>query len=298
MASLAENSAQAGSHSLRELQLWLQAAITAPGGPARGPAFLKHCEMYIRSAQGVGAAERVALYAQGYLARLMECMRADHPALRALVGDELFERFVVGYLWSNPSHGYDLGDLGAGFAAYLEKTRPPADFVPEERRALLELPIDLVRVERARLEALRAPGLEHEAAGGGANSYGLLLGAEVVVATAPCLRLVETGHDVRAFLAAVARGEPPEAPPAERMLLAVSRVDFHPSMTPLRDWQWVALECCATPRRLPELASMLAARFGEAEGAVLADLSLWLPNAREQGLVALHERPNRQDAQP
>jgi hypothetical protein len=291
MASSAEPGAHVGAHSLRELQVWLQAAITAPGGPARGPAVLGRCEELIRSGLGVGAAERVALYAQGYLARLHECLRADHPALRALVGDALFERFVVGYLWSSPSRSYDLYELGAGFAAYLERTRPPAGAVPEERRALLELPVDLVRVERARLEALRAPGLEHEARGPGSGPYELLLGAEVVVATAPCLRLAETRHDVRAFLAAVERGEPPEAPPAERLLLAVSRVDFHLTMTPLRDWQRVALECCAMPRSLPELASTLAGRLGEAEGAVRADLALWLPLAREQGLMTLRAEP-------
>jgi hypothetical protein len=87
----------------------------------------------------------------------------------------------------------------------------------------------------------------------------------------------------------VDRGEPPEPPPAGRVLLALSRADFRPTLTALSDWQRAALECCDTPLPLPlpELALMLAARLGEAEGTVLADLSLWLPVAQAQGLVTL-----------
>jgi hypothetical protein len=289
MTLLAESGARAPEHaperSLRALQEWLQAAIRAPG-PERGSALLGQCEERVRSGPGLGAAERVALYARGYLARLQECLRADHPALRALVGDALFERFVVGYLWSNPPRGHDLFELGAGFADHLERTRPPDEAVPEARRALLALPVDLVRVERARLEALRAPGLEDAARAPAPGPHELLLGTGGVTA-APCLRLTETRHDVRAFLAAVGRGEPPQAPPEKRTLLAVSRVDFRPTLTPLHEWQWAALACCDTPRPVSELAAVLAARRGESEGAVRADLALWLPVAREQGLVKL-----------
>jgi len=274
---------------LADLQDFLRLATTTPGGL---PAGLRHARqrygeaLPVRVPTGVDPRERLLIYARGYLARLLECMRADYPAVRALLGDPLFEHFATGYVQAHPPRHYSLFTLGSGFAAHLESTRPPDDAVPEERRALLELPIDLARVERARLEALRAPGLEHEAMSP-APFHELLLGTGIVVALAPCLRLIESHHDVRAFLAAVDRGEPPAAPPAERMLLAISRVGFHPTMTPLSPWQWVALECCATPRPLSALAEALAIRLGEAEGAVLAALSLWLPVARERGLVSL-----------
>jgi hypothetical protein len=298
MTWLAESGARppetAPGHSLRALQDWLQAAIRAPG-PERGSGLLGGCEEHIRSGPGLGAAERVALYARGYLARLQECLRADHPALRALVGDALFERFVVGFLWSNPPRGHDLAELGTGFASYLERTRPPDGAVPEAHRALLDLPVDLVRVERARLEALRAPGLEDAARAPVPGPHELLLGTEVVVSAAPCLRITETRHDVRDFLAAMDRGEPPEPPPEERTLLAVSRVDFRPTLTPLHDWQREALACCDTPRPLSELAARLAALRGESEGAVRADLALWLPVAREQGLVNLEHGSDKEE---
>ncbi|WP_426751081.1 putative DNA-binding domain-containing protein [Myxococcus sp. Y35] len=298
MTSFAETETRTGGPSLRELQTWFLTVITAPGFPARGHTASSRCEAFVRGARGLGAPERVAIYAQGYLARLQECLRADFPALRALVGEALFERFVVGYLWSSPPRSYDLFELGAGLAGYLERTRPPDSSVPEERRALLDLPADLARVERARLEALRAPGLEGTVTSPDISPYGLLLGTEVVVATAPCLRLVEARHDVRPFLAAVERGIQPEAPPPARTVLAVSRMDFRPTMAPLHDWQRVTLEGCATPRPLPQLAKELAVRVGETEGAMLAELTLWLPVAREQGLVTLTERERSQVQSP
>jgi hypothetical protein len=278
-----------GPRTLADMQHFLCLAATTPGGLAAG--LRRARERYgdalpIRAPTGVDPRERLSIYARGYLDRLLACLRADYPAVHALLGDSLFERFATDYLRAHPPRSYSLFMLGAGFAAHLEATRPAYDAVPEERRALLDLPIDLARVERARLEALRAPGLEQEGTRP-ENTYDLLLDAERVVARAPCLRIVESRHDVRAFLAAVDRGEPPRAPPAERTLLAVSRVDYHPTLTPLREWQRAAIELCEIPRPLRDVATTLATQSGESEGAVLADLSLWLPLARQQGLVTL-----------
>ncbi|AEI64920.1 DNA-binding domain-containing protein [Corallococcus macrosporus] len=274
MSASAESALRPEARSLQRLQAWLLTAITAPGSDASSRSSLGPCEAFVRSTPGLGAAERVAIYAQGYLARLLECLRADHPALRALVGDALFERFVLGYLGSNPPRSYDLFELGAGLAGYLERTRPPDSSVTPEQRALLDLPAELARVERARLEALRAPGLEGAAPGPSISPYGLLLGSEGSVAVAPCLRLVETRHDVRGFMAAVDRGTQPEVPPTARTLLAISRVGFHPTLTALLDWQYAALKSCAAPRPLRDLAAELAAQRGETGGAMLAELAL------------------------
>ena len=44
------------------------------------------------------AAARLGIYASSYVARLAECMRAELPALRTLIGDQVFNLFVGGYL--------------------------------------------------------------------------------------------------------------------------------------------------------------------------------------------------------
>lgn len=280
-----------GALSLSALEDWLRLVVTTPGGL---PAGLRRAhERYgaaqpIRVKAGADAGERLAIHARGYLERLLACLRADYPALLALLGDALFERFVTGYLGSRPPRHYSLFRLGEGFADHLEQTRPPDGVVPEHRRSLLRLPIDLARAERARLEALRAPGLEdEERTNVDVTGVGPLLGGNPLVVVAPCLRIIELGHDVRGFLSAVDRGEAPSVPEARPSLLAVSRAAYRPVLTELAPWQRRALVCCGSPRPLVALAEEVAVASGEDRGAALADLLLWLPTAQGLGMVSV-----------
>ena len=70
-------------------------------------------------------------------------------------------------------------------------------------------------------------------------------------------------------------------------MLAVSRVDYRPTLTELLPWQAQALAGCGCPRRLGALAEDTGAMGGQSTGAVLADLMLWLPAAQGLGLVAV-----------
>lgn len=285
---------------LGALQDWLRTVMTTPGGVAAGLARAR--ARYpgagvgvIRGDARVPAGRRLAVYASGYLARLLECMRADYPGLVALVGEPLFDRFATGYLWSRPPRGYSLFELGAGFAAYLDETRPADSAVPEARRSLLDLPADLARVERARLETVRALGFEERsasAAHGLPGAHELLFGSTQAVEVAPCVRVVECRHDVRAFLAAVDRGQTPPTPAPEPCILALGRVAYRPTMTRLEPWQRDALALGAARESctLGELAEALARGTDVTPGARMADLALWLPVAAERGLLWLRGR--------
>ena len=269
---------------LAAIQDWLRLVVTAPGGVREGIrlAVERHGEaLPVRVPAGVHPGERLAIHARGYLDRLLSCLRADHPAVRALVGDALFDAFAMGYLRACPPRHPSLFVLGEGFADHLDAT------CPEAGRAdpLVRLPIDLARAERARLQAIRAPGIEGAARGGG--GLDLLLGEEVRVTVTPCLRRVDLSHDVRAFLAAVDRGEAPVTPEARPVHLAVSRVDYRIAWTELVPWQQRALDGCRGPRALPALAEEIAAASGEDRGAALADLIVWLPVAEGRGLVSV-----------
>jgi hypothetical protein len=114
-----------------------------------------------------------------------------------------------------------------------------------------------------------------------------LLGDELRVVAAPCLRVVALGHDVRGFLSAVDRDEAPDVPEARPSLLAVSRVAYRPVLTDLAPWQQRALASCGCPRTVVALAEEVAAASGEDRGAALADLLLWLPTAEGLGMVSL-----------
>jgi hypothetical protein len=109
----------------------------------------------------------------------MECLAAEFPCLRALAGEQVFELFAAGYIAARPSTDPSLYGLGAGFADYLEATRPAGDDGPA---ALSALPADFARLDRARAEVQRAVGVERLA--GPAPAADLLLTAGRAVAAA------------------------------------------------------------------------------------------------------------------
>lgn len=275
--------------ALAEIQDWLRRAVTAPGGvrTALRDAAARHEALPVRVPPGVHPAERLAIYARGYLDRLLSCLRTDYPATRALVGDEIFDGFAIEYLRARPPRHTSLFQLGAGFADHLASTCPGDGAVAEDRQAWLRLPIELARLERARLEAIRAPGLEGEAAAPGAG-LDALLGAERQLVAAPCLRLVELEHDLRPFLAAIDAGEPPGPPSPRRMSLAISRFEYRLTMTETAPWQHDALVACRAPCSLAALVDRIAPAHGADRGAALAALLVWLPVAEGLGLIRRH----------
>ena len=88
---------------------------------AVGPENLE--QVILRSA-AQSSVERLAIYADAYYARLLECLAEEFPILRKTLGEETFEAFAFDYLQCYPSQSYTLGKLGENFARYLAETRP------------------------------------------------------------------------------------------------------------------------------------------------------------------------------
>jgi uncharacterized protein (UPF0276 family) len=94
---------------------WGQRVITTDGVEA---------SVIVRGSPVLSAEERLDIYARSYVLRLAECLRAEFPVLRALIGESTFDIFAGGYLSARPPTSPSLYDLGAGFAEYLDATRP------------------------------------------------------------------------------------------------------------------------------------------------------------------------------
>jgi hypothetical protein len=124
------------SRQLDDVQRWMLSAITKHGDAADG------VDELILPSQQQSAAERLAIYSHAYFARLLEVLRELLPCTRFAVGDELFDRFAVGYLQAHPPRSYTLARLADRFLDYLDATRPAdwGQFVVELVR--LELAID------------------------------------------------------------------------------------------------------------------------------------------------------------
>lgn len=277
--------------SLRQLQDWFLTAIMTPGGAERGLALAQERhglgELDMLRAAG-GPRSRVHIYADGYVLRLLECLRADYPVLCKVMGRELFDFFAKAYAWRHPSRSPTLYDLGALFPDFLERSQPPG----MARDAALEyrFPVELARLERSRSEAARAHGLENQARQV-FDSFILLSGQQATVRLAPCTRLLALSFPAQAFweqAMGIADGDelPPTPAPAPTFL-AVGRLHYRVGVHVLEPWQFHFLQAAADGAPALQCAAQAAQACALPAGRVLADALLWLPQAAAASLLAV-----------
>jgi hypothetical protein len=129
--------------SLRELQLRFGAALAPEAGAATAdPALLA----VIDGRGALDAADRLAIYAEMYRARLLDVLREDFTRVRSAVGDEAFEGLVGRYLARQPSSHPSVRHVGGRFAEFIAGETDAPPFLA-----------DLARLEWARVEVFDAP---------------------------------------------------------------------------------------------------------------------------------------------
>ncbi|MBS0295308.1 MAG: putative DNA-binding domain-containing protein [Proteobacteria bacterium] len=244
---------------LDELQAWLLAQVSG-GTWGAGEAAAE----VVVSSNVLSAEERLGIYARSYVARLAECLKAEFPVLLALVGESVFNLFAGAYLSAHKPWSYSLYDLGAGFPAYLDASRPKPDTGPGTLDAL---PASLARLERAMAEAHRAEGPETS---GGLDAAHLLIDPTIPLRAPETLRLLRLDFDLLPTLAQGHADRRPDPPTPGKHLVAVARNHWRVRVHPLEPWafDWLA--------RLQQT--------GEAEAGD-PRLMTWLPRAAEAGLV-------------
>lgn len=243
------------------IQAAFQAALLHPRGPAgQAGTFLLDGDNQTR-------ARRLAIYQHGYYDRLIECLKADFPILETLMGADLFGFFARAYIDARPSRSPSLYDLSAGFAEFLIATQKAA---PEGDDLLL--PVDLARLERARLEASRAPGPETLPETPIAMDL-LGLGAVTVPDTVLPLAL---SYPLVDFIEAVSRGDDTASIPGPASsYIATTRRHYKVHVIALEDWQYALLTTLKAGDHAT--TSVSADQWGR--------LIAWAPTARLQGLL-------------
>lgn len=71
----------------------------------------------------LSAEERMEIYARQYWFRILESLYDDFPGLRALMGDQEFERFIRGYIEKFPSRSYTLRNFGSRLPGFILKEK-------------------------------------------------------------------------------------------------------------------------------------------------------------------------------
>lgn len=190
----------------------------SPAGPAEPAAVM------LADSGPLRAERRLRIYRTGYRKRLLEAMGRLHPALRTLLGPELFDDFAADYLDARPSHCYTLAQLDEDFADHLAARRPDRNLPAAQRETWIDVLIDLARYERTFAEVCDGPGTEGEP---------VTTPDIPVVVAAPCLRLMWACAPVHRYHAAARRGRTPEPPIPAPTYLAISRCDYRVTATPL-----------------------------------------------------------------
>lgn len=136
---------------LAAFQSWMQVVLVHPDGAGAGlhapeaRRFVapEEASGVVREGAGLGAAERLQIYASMYPLRMRDALRADYPALAALLGERLFGRLVDDYVHVQPSRSFTLARLGERLPAFVAGWGSP------RRRALLA---DVASLERSAAE--------------------------------------------------------------------------------------------------------------------------------------------------
>lgn len=239
----------------------------------------------IAETRGLSARTRLGIYSSGYVQRLLECMRADFPALRNFVGDSVFEAFAKAYIISEPPQSQSLYDLSARFPQFLEETKPLDASLQAELKALIDLPPELARLERARAEVMRAPGTENDPRKAEPLSPFAIFGEEVRLEATPCLRLLKLKFPLIDFLTRSDMGERPELPAPRVSFVAIGRSRYQIHLEEISHWQFAFLKASEHPVSLYAATQSAALESGIEAAALLAELFVWLPLAIELGFL-------------
>lgn len=221
-------------HDLEQVERWMQAVITHPEGVESGitspiarqqiDVTADRVEEVVTRSNAQTAIDRLRIYANAYYARLLECLRAEFPALLHALGEDTFNAFAFGYLQAYPSRSYTLNQLGANFPAYLRETRPE-DSKPGSWPDFL---IDLATLERAYNEVFDGPGVEGQQLLSPESLRQLTLEQwlQSSLQPVPCLRLLRFDFPIHEYISSVRQGKSPAVPAAEPTWLVITRRDY------------------------------------------------------------------------
>jgi hypothetical protein len=139
--------------NLKELQSLLYRLITAPGGVAEGLAAehelgARGLDALVLGDDRLSAQSRVDIYANMYFYRVLDALKEDFPATRAVLGDDHFHNLVTGYLIEHPPTEPSLYHCGRYLAEYL-RDHPMRERVP--------FVADVAALERAIVEVFQGP---------------------------------------------------------------------------------------------------------------------------------------------
>lgn len=245
---------------------------------------LDHLQL-INASDKLSAPEKIGIYARGYFYRLLECMRAEFPALRELIGDELFETFVRSYLVNVPSKTPDLFDLSRDFPAFLKASQSTLDPTLFPDPAVFDLPVEMTMLERTISEVSRCRGAEqtehqHEIPEQLTWAFGI-----ADLEASPSLRLLKQQFSMTDFVRKAYREEKAPTPEKKETFVAVTRKNYNVRMAELEKWQYYLLQALQSGENYSAAIEIAADAASIPPDVLMADLLFWVPLAIDTGYL-------------
>jgi len=277
------------SPSLEIVQRWMMSVITHPGGITAGlqsdaarneldvsPA---HVEEVIHPSQRCTSLERLAVYGNAYVSRLVECLEAEFPAVRQAVGEAAFHGFAAGYLQQHPPGNYTLNTLGQHFADYLSRSRPQIDSEATQPQ-WTDFVVELADLERLYAEIFDGPGEEHSSLLSAEDLRAISPDkwSEIRLAVSQALRLRKYRFPVHEFITAVRQGGAAEFPRPQTTWLVVNRRDFIVRRQASPEVQWRLLQQLQQGETLGTAIETAFQGSEEATENLAQQLNIWFRN--------------------
>ena len=241
---------------------WFQESVVAPRGK-RPPA-----DRFILPSRTLRPAQRVALYAEAYLARLIGALEEDFPAVARVLGPRAFHARCRAYLERFPSRSPSLNPLGRRLPGFLTD-RPKAR--------------DLARVEAAMSEVFDAEG----AAPLRPSDFEKVAPETARLAFVPAFRLLELDHAVNPVIDAVRR-ERETLPPLtrKRSWVAVYRKEFQVRRLDLSEAAHAALSALHRGRTVSQAVAAAARVWKGTPQKLPSEIRRWFGEWVSEGFFA------------
>lgn len=268
--------------TLHHLEHWMKTVLATKGNFAEKLATAQH-------QQGLGIDEvvapppqgsthrRLGIYVQGYVLRLLECMKSEYPLLLKFMGEQMFVMFAQSYILALPPQSWSLASLGKHFATFLHHTRPAQSGANQD---MYDFPVALATFERAQSIAAQAKGTE-QMAPIALPQYLLHLASaydkNLVLHMPPCTQLLCLSFDVVDFVAQLELNPETPIPPRKTTYIAITRHAYRLQTTRLAHWQYALLEACAQPVALHQALDVAVKQSEVEKDLILEALPNWLP---------------------
>jgi hypothetical protein len=249
---------------LESLTRWFQDQVVGGRGVASA-------DRFILPSPTLRPEQRMGIYADAYLARMIEAIEKDFPAVAHHLGPARFRAACRGYLERFPSRSRLLNPLGRNLPVYLSD-RPAAR--------------DLARVEAAMSEVFDAEAAEPLRPADFSKIAPERL-ARARLAFVPAFRLLELDHDVNPYIDAVKR-EQPKLPRLKRTpsWIAVYRKEFRVWRLDLTAPAHAALSALHRGRTVSQAVAAAARAWTGTPERLQSEIRRWFGEWVSEGLFA------------